>query len=107
MESGSNVPEQLEKKRSVLEKWCKKLKMDENSTSIVNWKQLSERTMMAMLGIGGASYLWFQRRTIGGLLKRFKGEDDVPSIEQLRIAREARMQHFQEMKKQRETKKDE
>jgi hypothetical protein len=121
---GAKLPAELEEKKDVLEKMCRKLAKDDanidaaESRSLVGWS--AQSVALSLLGIGGGYLLWNNRHWIKNRVDRARGDNnraargvdfiaknDVPipvqefnvqeaALNQQRIieAREARLQRF-------------
>lgn len=99
LDKGQPLPTEIEKKKKVIAKLCKRLEADKIIGD--SDKPITITAVATVLGFGGATFLWWNRRSIGhfisGIFNRGRGIP-LPSPEQIRLAREARMRHFAEMK---------
>ena len=108
LDSGSTLPSEIQDKRSILIKMCKKLRSGDNNiasaadfTTLTSFKKV---LITGVLGIGGSLILWDKRRQIGRtittILKRITGSDKREVLQNLidvQVARDARLKRFRQV----------
>ena len=109
MESGIPLPDELNQKKRVLDKMCRKLRTgDNNIASVDNFRNMfsvaSVRGVViaGFISLGCKYFLWDKRRSIRKYLNSLQpklsngGKGDIPhTLTDVQIAREARLRRFQ------------
>lgn len=106
LQSGGTLPSEIQQKRHVLSKMCKKLAADDNNIAsagggglgLMLTSSIKKVIVIVVLGFGGF-HLWENRRAILSLLKslfkKVKKENLQQNLIDVQIAREARLKRFQ------------